>query len=60
MPTDTKEHPDKRDEIIRLRVESELKERVIRAARKKKKKPAELIRDYLWQLVDEIEQKGTK
>jgi predicted transcriptional regulator len=45
--------PPKRDEIIRFRAESELKARIARLARKQKKKPAELLRDYLWKIVDQ-------
>ena len=49
MRTTTKNSdPLKRDEVIRVRVEAELKERIARVARKKNKKPSEYLRDLLW------------
>lgn len=41
----------KRDDVIRFRAESELKERLNKMAQRKKKKPAELLREMAWELV---------
>lgn len=49
----------KRDEMIRVRVEPELKSRLEVVARKRRKKPSEFLRDKLWSLV-EAEEKAIR
>ena len=42
----------KRDEVIRFRAESDLKSRLAKVAARRKKKPAEFMREKLWAVVE--------